>query len=353
MRTEFLSIFALALISVVYCNKLECASNLTKIDVESSGKEKTTATCRLDKFPGAERLIALGDLHGDYQVFHKLLIRLGLIGNFDEWIGGNTILVQLGDQQDRGSGERAIYRLLYKLQDEAASKGGAVFVILGNHDLLNSHLEFRYVTYGGFLDFHKPPVPQPSAQVPQWARSIIQQLPDGAKPRAWAVAPGGSLSVQIAERQHVALIVGDTLFVHGGISLDHLSRGDGLQQITRINEETRSFLHGHRNSVPDELQGPESIVWMRTYSNGTPTPDGPECEMLYATLNKLGVERMIVGHTVQMPGINSRCGGKVWRVDVGLSAAYGGNPEALQIYHDSTAYVVTSNDILRGSERSF
>ena len=31
---------------------------------------------------------------------------------------------------------------------------------------------------------------------------------------------------------------------------------------------------------------------------------------------------MVIGHTVQREGISQACGGRVWRIDVGLSAAY-------------------------------
>ncbi len=353
MRATYLSALTIALFAILYRNFWDSPKRTELIPEIETIRTNETKTSRIVRFPAAERLVAIGDLHGDYNAFHSLLRRLGLIGLFDEWTGQRTVLVQVGDQQDRGDGERAIYRLLYRLQDEAASQGGAVFVILGNHDLLNSQLDFRYVSLGGFMDFLKPPVPQPSERVPDWARRIIDTLPNGAKPRAWAVAPGGELSVKMAERQHVAVIVGDTLFVHGGISLQHLNGGVGLEELSRINEDTRRFLHGYTNTMPIVLQGPDSIVWMRSYSNGELAPDGQECKLLYATLKELGVSRMVVGHTVQMGGINSRCGSKIWRVDVGLSAAYGGKPEALQIYHDSVSYVLTSNNIYRGVERSF
>jgi len=46
---------------------------------------------------------------------------------------------------------------------------------------------------------------------------------------------------------------------------------------------------------------------------------------------------MVVGHTVQRGGITSARNGKVWRIDVGLSHAFGGPIEALQIEGDSVA----------------
>jgi hypothetical protein len=40
---------------------------------------------------------------------------------------------------------------------------------------------------------------------------------------------------------------------------------------------------------------------------------------------------MVVGHTVQRTGITSFCGGRVWCIDVGIAAYYGGRPEVLEI----------------------
>jgi hypothetical protein len=43
---------------------------------------------------------------------------------------------------------------------------------------------------------------------------------------------------------------------------------------------------------------------------------------------------MVVGHTVQDAGITAYCGGRLWCIDVGLAAHYGGVPEVLEIRGD-------------------
>jgi len=57
--------------------------------------------------------------------------------------------------------------------------------------------------------------------------------------------------------------------------------------------------------------------------------------VLSRALGALGARRMVVGHTVQKGGITSACGDRVWRIDVGMSAYYGGRPEALEIAGES------------------
>ncbi len=43
----------------------------------------------------SQRIVAIGDIHGDYKKTVTLLIKSQLINQKHEWIGGNTILIQL------------------------------------------------------------------------------------------------------------------------------------------------------------------------------------------------------------------------------------------------------------------
>ena len=59
------------------------------------------------------------------------------------------------------------------------------------------------------------------------------------------------------------------------------------------------------------------------------------CLMLKETLDILGIDRMVVAHTVQTDGINSACNKKVWRIDTGMSSFYGGKTQVLEIKNDN------------------
>jgi hypothetical protein len=49
-----------------------------------------------------------------------------------------------------------------------------------------------------------------------------------------------------------------------------------------------------------------------------------DCETLKKVLEGIpGAERMVVGHTIQEQGINSACGDRVFRIDVGMSQGCG------------------------------
>jgi Calcineurin-like phosphoesterase len=292
------------------------------------------------RHPAAERVVAIGDVHGDMSQFKRALVAAGVIDKAGDWAGGNTVLVQVGDQTDRGDDERQIYETLFRLQDSAPSAGGAVHILVGNHELLQLQLSFRYVTEGGFQDFEKggemqyAPGLKP-ARIPPQVKAVIKQMPAKMQARARACCPGGPLAVELARRAQVAVIVGDNVFVHGGLAPRHLTYGGkpasaALKTLDSINTQCRDYMLGIANQ-PQVLRGGSSPVWMRDYSRPNVRPGSEECRMLAETLKMLNVKRMIVGHTPQEEGINAACSGRVWRIDTGMSAVYGGVPEAIEI----------------------
>ena len=73
-----------------------------------------------------QRIVAVGDLHGDYQAWITIARAAGVIDARGHWAGGKTILVQLGDITDREPDSLKIVRSLQQLQKEAPRKGGKV-----------------------------------------------------------------------------------------------------------------------------------------------------------------------------------------------------------------------------------
>ncbi len=92
------------------------------------------------------RVVAFGDVHGAYADWTALLKELGVIDASLNWSGGKTHLVSLGDLIDRGPGSRQVVELLMKLDAQADAAGGAVHMVLGNHEVMVMTGDLRYVS---------------------------------------------------------------------------------------------------------------------------------------------------------------------------------------------------------------
>src|SRR4030042_85059 len=67
-------------------------------------------------FPGVRRVVAVGDLHGDLTAARAALRLGGAIDAADRWIGGDLVVVQTGDEIDRGDADREIIDLFSRLE---------------------------------------------------------------------------------------------------------------------------------------------------------------------------------------------------------------------------------------------
>lgn len=106
----------------------------------------------------SQRIVAIGDLHGDVHHALRALKMTGLVNHRNNWIGKRAILgsclsvrrqakpnaehkrdtVQTGDIVDRGKDTIALYHLFDQLREQAAAAGGAVVSLLGNHEYMNA-----------------------------------------------------------------------------------------------------------------------------------------------------------------------------------------------------------------------
>jgi calcineurin-like phosphoesterase family protein len=260
------------------------------------------------RYTSRGRVIAIGDVHGDLSATRAALRLSGAIDEKDGWVGGDLTLVQTGDQLDRGDDERQIVDLFERLQKEAAATGGQVIPLNGNHEIMNVQGDFRYVTPGGASSFAGVLPRSPQAR----------GAPPAFEDRAAAFLPGGGYALKLAERAVVA-VVDDSVFVHGGILPEHVSYG-----IARINGEASAWMRGTDRKAPASVANDQAPVWVRDYS--LDPVSASHCATLAQVLDALGVQRMVVGHTTQKSGINSACGDRVYRIDVGLARYYGDGP---------------------------
>ena len=302
-------ILASLLLIVLASSLVSCARQ------EPSGAPAAEPLDLPTRYPPAQRIVAIGDLHGDLIATRTALRLAGAIDEHDRWVGGTTVVVQTGDQLDRGDDELEILDLLDALTEQAQAAGGAVQVLNGNHELMNVKQDLRYVTLGGFLDFLPTPVADPESVDPQTVVDAVHE-------RLRACRPGKPFAKRLLDR-NVITVIGETVFVHGGVLPHVVDYG-----IERLNQETQAWIRADRPHPPEILLASDGPVWSRHYSDD---PDVEDCLLLEEALESLGARRMVVGHTVHDEGISSACGDMVWRIDVGLARHYGGSPAVLEL----------------------
>ena len=121
------------------------------------------------EWSGVDRVVAFADVHGAYDEVTALLKSVQVVDSDLRWTGGKTHLVSLGDLLDRGDDSRKVMDLLMRLQDEAATAGGRVHVLLGNHEAMNVLGDLRYVDPGEYSAFAgEEPTGQRDALRAEW-----------------------------------------------------------------------------------------------------------------------------------------------------------------------------------------
>jgi hypothetical protein len=207
----------------------------------------------------------------------------------------------------------------FDLQSRAAAAGGTLHMLIGNHEIFGGRLDNQAVG----------PNPFPAWESVAGLRRDdprLLHLPPKARARGAALMPGGPYARKLAALP-VVLRIGDTVFVHGGVVPRWARYG-----VERINREVRQWLLGMAPE-PDSALGVDDgdrVMWTRQFSANVTVED---CALLEESLRILNAKRMIVAHTVHAE-ITPRCDQRVWAVDVGMSRAYGGQVQVLEIVKD-------------------
>ncbi len=316
------------------------------------------------KVAAPARIVAVGDLHGDYDAWLEIAARARLIDRRNRWAGGSAVLVQTGDITDRGPDSLKIIRHLMRLQGQARRSGGRVVVVLGNHEAMNMTDDLRYVHPGEFAAFVNADSDQLRRRIYEANKATIAAAFRGANPAmtdaairdAWLAAnPPGKLEHQAAwsprgELGRWAMAnpavarIGDTLFVHGGLSIRYA--GVPVDQVNRLAAAALAAQTADPTAIINDPFGP---LWYRGYVTRAADSEGPAAapgqapaapaypppeEELTAVLRSTGAKRMVIAHTPNRAGIAITYGGRLALIDTGISRYYGGKLSYLEIVGD-------------------
>ena len=259
----------------------------------------------INEINDSNRIIIIGDVHGDIKRFKSILIDSKIINNNLEWIAepSNTIIVQLGDQIDslnRNTNENwevlNDYEMIYfteHLNNIAKVKGGLCISLIGNHELMNVIGDFSYV-------------------------SPLNKSDENTRKALFKAK--GSIALILAKRPLIIKIK-DLLFCHAKLELEHLEILKKYNKdIFYLNYIWKNYLENNEINSEDKeiidkiIIGNTGILWNRNQNNPKETNE---------LFNELNISYMFLGHTAleRITIIDNQ----IFYCDTGLSRAFGTN----------------------------
>jgi len=287
----------------------------TKTDAKPRARARAAEEVRMPEPKG--RVVAIGGLGGDLATTTAALKAAGAIDDSNAWIGGDLVVVQLGNVLGPGKDEKAVLALLDGLAEAAQKAGGALYRLSGEQEILNVALTFDAVSAKGFKDYAGE---KPAGEDPR-----IDGLPKDRRGRAAAFASGGSVAKKLAEQKHV-LVVGDTVFAHGAVLEEHVKEG-----VDTINKAGKKWMLGEDPMMPNSMaaMGPARSAKLRG--------NEPFCGGVEQVLTDLAVKRMVIQRGPEKIEANM-CDGKLLRIGPAAGDASGG-AEVLEIAGGATKLI--------------
>jgi len=337
---------------------------------------------------GADRVVAISDIHGAYGAMVDTLKNVGILDDQLAWAGGTARLVIVGDILDRGPRSRDAMDLLMRLEEEAKAAGGYVHVVIGNHESMNMIGDLRYVSKEEYAAFaadetleersrwfrayvRRQPMPRDEAEL---RKRFDNTFPAGFFALRRELGPTGKYGQWLLTKPIIAVIDG-TAFVHGGLSPVVNDYGlDGVN--TALQKELAEYVRAVHTLMEAEIllptdshydyvdiasrhmpangDSPEVLAAIKTVQQldnaSLIATDGPlwyrsnvacggiiEKHRLDESLAAIGAERVVVGHTpTPLRRVLQRFGGRLIEVDTGmLNFYYKGSGNALVLAGDS------------------
>ncbi|MDH3533625.1 MAG: metallophosphoesterase [Gammaproteobacteria bacterium] len=184
-------------------------------------------------FDGAARVVAISDIHGAHGAMVRTLQSASVIDDALAWSAGGTHLVIVGDILDRGPDSRQVMDLLMRLEEESASAGGRVHVLIGNHEAMNLTGDLRYVSREEYAAFGAE---ESAADRERWfqaytaqrgadgaateeaaRRAFDEQFPPGFFAHREAFRSDGQYGSWLLSKP-IMVVIDGTAYVHGGVS---------------------------------------------------------------------------------------------------------------------------------------
>lgn len=247
-------------------------------------------------YHNVSKIVALSDVHGQYDVTTTLLKNNKIIDAAENWAYGDGHFVIVGDIFDRGPNVTELLWLIYKLEKQAEQAGGKVHYLLGNHEFMVMLNDLRYIN-------------KKYRQTERILRTHYNEL------------YGNETVLGRWLRSKATIItINDNLFVHGGISSEFMASGFNLEA---TNQKLRqSLMETERDKKWDSIYGKyydsDAPIWYRGYFSDT-----FKKEHIKKLLRALKVKHIVVGHTSQTQ-VESLFKNRVFAVDTSIKNGVSG-----------------------------
>ena len=353
----------------------------------------TPAVAAQWRFDDVDRVVALSDIHGAFGPMVDALQNVGVLDDELTWSGGTAHLVVVGDILDRGPDSRQAMDLLMRLEEESASAGGMVHVLIGNHEAMNLIGDLRYVSKEEYAAFASEEDAEErerwfaayanqratGEQAPEVLRAEFDQsFPVGFFAHRRAFSTEGKYGNWLLSKP-IIIVINETAFVHGGLSpmvremgLEGVNGGLRSELVEYANQlevlfeagallPTDNFhkqpglLAGFMPSLDSDAKIIEAMSAVKELNNsGLHTMEGPlwyrgniacgkliEADRIASTLQAIGATRVVIGHTpTPNRRVLERFDGLVIEVDTGmLNGYYRGSANILVIEDDEILVV--------------
>ncbi len=249
------------------------------------------------KYNLPDKIFALSDIHGNFEHLIELLQKNEVIDENLNWRFSSNHLVILGDVFDRGNDVITTLWYIYQLEQQAVKVNGMVHYIIGNHDAMTLKNDLRYCKekYIKLAEKYKEKYSDffnENSELGRWLRS-----------------------------KNTIQIIGNHLFVHGGISLDFCNSGISINE---CNSLVCKYISTKRENYPkvakqdqaklELLFGSTGPLWYRGLVSNKPKDKPINEKGLDLILNYFNVKHIVVGHTT-FNTISQHHNGKVIAID--------------------------------------
>lgn len=235
-------------------------------------------------------MYVIGDIHGQIDKTTAVLREAGLIDAGGRWAGDKATLWFMGDYFDRGPDGIAAIDLVRRLQGEAATAGGRIGALLGNHDvLILAAQRFGDAPSGGpggtFLSSWRANGGEESdlARLDDDRLAWLRALPAMALDGDWLLAHADATFYQVygraigAVNRAIRRILHDDNAADWDLLLDYFSQRRAFQDADRGPARVgrflalyggRRFVHGHTPIGKLNGQKPPAVTAPYTYAGG-------------------------------------------------------------------------------------